>query len=139
VTLPGRLGLSRDDRFNVTNWTVECWVRPQGTQTGDIVVRRTGDGEKTMPGTLCKLGTICLSLEGLVDVAAETSRIKAELDKNQGFLNGVNAKLSNEGFVAKAPPQVIEQQRAKRIELTDTIARLERLGKTLAAVEEKRH
>ena len=96
----------------------------------DIVM---GDGEKTMPGTLCKLGTICLSLEGLVDVAAESARIKAELDKNQGFLNGVNAKLSNEGFVAKAPPAVIENQRARQKELIETIERLEKLYKTFSA------
>jgi len=95
----------------------------------DIV---TGGGEKTMPGTLCKLGTICLSLEGLVDVAAEAARIKAELDKNQGFLNGVNAKLSNEGFVAKAPPAVIENQRARQKELIETIERLEKLYKTFS-------
>ena len=96
----------------------------------DIV---TGGGEKTMPGTLCKLGTICLSLEGLVDVVAESARIKAELDKNQGFLNGVNAKLSNEGFVAKAPPAVIENQRARQKELIETIERLEKLYKTFSA------
>jgi len=36
--------------------------------------------------------------------------------------------------VAKAPPQVVEQQRVKRGELTETIARLERLEKTLAVV-----
>jgi hypothetical protein len=47
VVLPGRTGLEREDRFNMTNWTVECWVRPEGIQTGDIVVRTTGDGQKT--------------------------------------------------------------------------------------------
>ena len=86
--------------------------------------------ERAMPGTLCKLGTIYLPLEGLVDVQAEAARVKAELEKMQGFLNGVNAKLANEGFVAKAPPAVIEQQRAKQKELTETIARLEKLHKT---------
>ncbi|MCL1919807.1 MAG: valine--tRNA ligase [Kiritimatiellaeota bacterium] len=89
-----------------------------------------GAGERAMPGTLCKLGTIYLPLDGLIDVAAEAARIKAELAKEQGFLNNVNAKLANESFVAKAPPAVIEQQRARQKELTETIARLEKLHKT---------
>ncbi len=87
----------------------------------------TGGGERAMPGTLCKLGTIYLPLEGLVDVKAESARVKGELDKARGFLSGVEAKLGNEGFVAKAPAAVIEQQRAKQKELTETIARLEKL------------
>jgi valyl-tRNA synthetase len=86
-----------------------------------------GGGEKAMPGTLCKLGTIYLPLEGLVDVKAEAARVKAELDKTLGFLKGVEAKLGNEGFVAKAPAAVIEQQRAKQKELTETAARLQKL------------
>ncbi|MFZ4398106.1 MAG: valine--tRNA ligase, partial [Kiritimatiellia bacterium] len=94
-----------------------------------------GGEAKGMPGALGKLGTIYLPLTGLIDVQAELARVQGELTKTRGFLQSVESKLSNEGFVAKAPPQVIEQQRAKRIELTDTIARLERLGKTLAAVE----
>jgi len=81
--------------------------------------------EHAMPGKLGKLGTIYLLLDGLVDVQAEAARVKAELAKEQGFLNNVNAKLSNEGFVSKAPPAVIEQQRARQRELAETIARLE--------------
>jgi len=92
-----------------------------------------GGGEKAMPGTLCKLGTIYLPLEGLVDVKAEAARVKAELDKTRGFLKGVEAKLGNEGFVAKAPAAVIEQQRAKQKELTETVARLEKLLATFSA------
>ncbi|MCL2105255.1 MAG: class I tRNA ligase family protein [Kiritimatiellaeota bacterium] len=95
----------------------------------EIVV---GVDERAMPGTLCKLGTIYLPLEGLVDVQAEAARVKAELEKMRGFLNGVNAKLANEGFVSKAPPAVIEQQRAKRQELTETIERLQKLYQTFA-------
>ncbi|MEI8241660.1 MAG: valine--tRNA ligase [bacterium] len=87
-----------------------------------------------MPGALGKLGTIYLPLAGLIDVPAEVTRVRGELSKSRGFLQGVESKLANESFVAKAPPQVIEQQRAKRVELTETIARLERLEKTLQAV-----
>ncbi len=84
-----------------------------------------------MPGALGKLGTVYLPLEGLVDIPAELKRLSGELQKTKGFLAGVQAKLANESFVSKAPAAVIEQQRAKQIELGETIARLERLIATL--------
>jgi valyl-tRNA synthetase len=96
----------------------------------EVLEMTCGHAERAMPGTLCKLGAVYLPLEGLVDVQAEAARVKAELEKTQGFLNSVNAKLANESFVSKAPPAVIEQQRAKQQELGETIARLEKLLKT---------
>ena len=106
----------------------------QALLRAEVVEIVAGGEAKGMPGSLAKLGTIYLPLAGLIDVAAEVARIQGELTKTRGFLQGIEAKLGNEGFVAKAPPQVVEQQRAKRIELTETIARLERLEKTLQAV-----
>jgi valyl-tRNA synthetase len=86
-----------------------------------------GGGDKAMPGTLGKLGTIYLPLEGLVDVDAEVERVKEELNKNRGFLKTVEAKLSNERFVANAPEAIVKQQQERRDELLTTLARLEKL------------
>jgi len=85
-----------------------------------------------IPGTLVKIGTIYLPLEGLIDIPAEIKRLNGELDKARGFLKGVEAKLSNESFVSKAPAAIIEQQRLRKDELGETIERLERLINTLA-------
>ena len=79
-----------------------------------------------------KIGTIYLPLEGLIDIPAEIKRLNGELDKARGFLKGVEAKLSNESFVSKAPAAIIEQQRLRKDELGETIERLERLINTLA-------
>jgi valyl-tRNA synthetase len=94
-----------------------------------------GGEARGMPGLLGRLGMIYLPLEGLIDIAAETARLQGELTKARGFLQGIEAKLSNEGFVAKAPPQVVEQQRVKQGELRETIERLERLARTLAELK----
>jgi len=80
-----------------------------------------------MPGAVCKLGTVYLPLDGLIDTAAEKKRLVGEIAKVQGFLKGIDAKLSNDGFVSKAPAQVIEQQRAKKAEHEETIVRLQKL------------
>jgi valyl-tRNA synthetase len=94
-----------------------------------------GGEAKGMPGTIGRLGTIYLPLAGLIDVPSEVARVEAELGKLRGFVRGIEAKLSNEGFVAKAPPQVVQQQRDKLAELTQNIGRLERLAKTLGEIK----
>ena len=93
----------------------------------------TDDSDRAMPGTLTKLGTIYLSLEGLVDKAAEAKRIAAELQKTQGFIRSIDAKLSNENFVAHAPAAIVEGQKAKRAELVANVAKLEKLAKLFAS------
>ena len=96
-------------------------------------VEIVSDGaDRAMPGTLTKLGTIYLSLEGLVDKAAEAKRIAAELQKTQGFIKSIDAKLSNENFVAHAPAAIVEGQKAKRAELVANVAKLEKLAKLFA-------
>ena len=92
----------------------------------------TGDADRAMPGTLTKLGTIYLSLEGLVDKAAEAKRIAAELEKTRGFIKSIDAKLANENFVAHAPAAIVEGQKTKRAELVANVARLEKLAKLFA-------
>ncbi|MBO7688100.1 MAG: valine--tRNA ligase [Kiritimatiellae bacterium] len=92
----------------------------------------TGDADRAMPGTLTKLGTIYLSLEGLVDKAAEAKRVAAELEKTRGFIRSIDAKLANENFVAHAPAAIVEGQKTKRAELVANVARLEKLAKLFA-------
>ena len=80
-----------------------------------------------MPFTLCALGSIGIPLEGVIDVSAEKKRISDEIEKLQGFLRTVEAKLANESFVAKAPPKIIEQQKARREELLTEIERQKKI------------
>ena len=92
----------------------------------------TDQKERAMPGTLTKLGTIYMPLEGLVDKAAESKRIAAELEKDRGFIKGIEAKLANANFVDHAPPKIVANQREKLVELQAAIAKLEKLAKLFA-------
>lgn len=56
---------------------------------------------------------IFIPLEGLIDLDVERTRIEKEIARISGSLEGVRKKLSNEGFVAKAPADVIERERNK--------------------------
>lgn len=56
---------------------------------------------------------IYLPLKGLIDVEKETARLNKELEKLEKELARIDGKLANAGFVAKAPADVIEKERAK--------------------------
>lgn len=85
-----------------------------------------------MPSKITKFGTVYLSLEGLVDKAAESKRIAGELAKLAGFIKSSEAKLANENFVAHAPAAVVEEARRKLQENKDKVAQLEKLAKLFA-------
>ncbi|MGD9740331.1 MAG: class I tRNA ligase family protein, partial [Bauldia sp.] len=57
--------------------------------------------------------TLCLPLAGIIDIAAERTRLQRELDKALKEIARFEAKLGNDQFVAKAPMEVIEEQREK--------------------------
>ena len=68
---------------------------------------------------------IYVPLAGLIDVDAERQRLAKEIKKFQGLLRSLDGKLGNEGFLKKAPPQVVEKERQRREEYADTLQKLE--------------
>ena len=85
-----------------------------------------GDVQKAEGAVSVADGTleIFVGLGGLVDLAAEGARLKKELAKAEKDLASVERTLGNQGFVAKAAPEVIEKKRAQAAELTATIDQL---------------
>jgi valyl-tRNA synthetase len=59
---------------------------------------------------------VYLPLKGLIDVEKETGRLNKELAVLDKEIARIVSKLSNDGFIAKAPPEVIEKERAKELE-----------------------
>ena len=90
------------------------------------------DADLPMPSKITKLGTVYLSLEGLVDKAAESKRIAGEIAKLQGFIKGKESKLGNANFVAHAPAAVVEDEKAKLAEGREKLAQLEKLARLFA-------
>ena len=85
--------------------------------------------ELPMPSKLTRFGTVYLSLEGLVDKAAEAKRIAGELAKLAGFITSSEAKLANKAFVDHAPAAVVEEARRKLAENKEKVVQLEKLAK----------
>ncbi len=72
-----------------------------------------------------------ISIEN-IDVEAEIEKLSSELKRAQGFLVGIQKKLSNERFVANAPEQVITLERKKE---ADTLAKIETIIGSLNALK----
>ena len=70
------------------------------------------------------VATIYLPMAELVDFEAERKRINKELEEVEKKLAQINGKLNNQGFLAKAPANVIEEQKANQIKLNEKAALL---------------
>lgn len=73
----------------------------------------------------------CLKLGGVIDVSAETARLKKELGKVSGEIKKLSGKLSNEQFLSKAPDAVIEEQKRRLEEEQERAGQLEAALKRL--------
>jgi len=68
---------------------------------------------------------VLIPMSGLIDKAAETARLDKEIAKLRKDAERGAAKLSNTGFLDRAPAVVIEKERTRVAELQTAIAKLE--------------
>ena len=99
---------------------------------GEILVEPGFDAGNNLPAALTAIGKIYLPLEGLIDVAAERERLGKELDKAKDEVKKVNAKLSNENFVTRAPDEVINEMKERQKHWQQRVDELGRMIANLA-------
>jgi valyl-tRNA synthetase len=87
--------------------------------------------EGAMPSGISSLGTVYMSIEGLVDVDAEIQKLTSELAEVNGHLANVKQKLSNENFTSKAPREVVAVQEKRQDELIEKSEKLQKMIETL--------
>lgn len=78
---------------------------------------------------------LLIPMAGLIDVGAEIARIDKQLEKLGQEISRIEGKLSNEGFVAKAPAAVIDKEREKMTGLSRDIEKLNEQKTELAKLE----
>ena len=93
---------------------------------GDVAIG--ADLQRTPDAATVVFGAAKCYLLGVVDLAQEQQKLDKEAEKLRGRIAAIEKKLGNEGFVAKAPPEVIQKER-------DNLAALQQ---QLAAVEQSR-
>jgi valyl-tRNA synthetase len=77
--------------------------------------------------------TVALPVGEVIDIVQEKARLEKEIGKEQGEMAKVEKKLSNEGFLAKAPQSVVEENKER---LATHNARIEQLQSALARLGE---
>jgi valyl-tRNA synthetase len=66
-----------------------------------------------------------IPLMGIVDIAAERARLAKEIAKERKEIAGIDGKLRNADFLARAPEEVVEENRERRAAAAERIAKME--------------
>ena len=77
--------------------------------------------------------TVVLPLADVIDLDREKARLRKEIGRADGEIAKIDKKLSNRGFLAKAPPDVVEENRERRDEADRARAKLAEALKQLEA------
>jgi len=79
--------------------------------------------------------TLLLPIADVIDIAQERARLTKDVAKTEGEIAKIDKKLSNQAFMAKAPEEVVEENRERRAEeqqkrdkLAAALARLNEVG-----------
>jgi len=98
----------------------------------DIVL--TDTAPKSSVQLLVRGEVAALPLEGIVDLSAERARLEKEIQRIAADVGKIDAKLGNADFIARAPEEVVEEQRDRRDDALSRKAKIEealnRLGAT---------
>ena len=89
-----------------------------------ITVLKAGEEAPLSATALVGEMEVLVPMAGLIDKGAELARLDKEILRLQGEVQRVGGKLSNAGFVDKAPAEVIEKERAKLAEAEQALGKL---------------
>jgi valyl-tRNA synthetase len=79
-----------------------------------LEIQNAGQRPKASATAVVNNASIFVLLEGVIDIAKESKRLEKEIKKLTAELATVSNKLSNEGFLSKAPADVVEKVKEKQ-------------------------
>jgi valyl-tRNA synthetase len=83
--------------------------------------------------TVVEGATLILHLSGVVDLAREKARLAREIARLDAEIGKIATKLANPGFLAKARPEIVEEQREREADATSERDRLKAAYERIAA------
>ena len=90
-----------------------------------LTIEEAGQRPKSSATAVVNKASIFVDLEGIIDFAKEIQRLEKEINKLAIELAKVGKKLENEGFLSKAPADVIEKVRNKQSALLEKQQKLQ--------------
>ncbi|MGP4970128.1 valine--tRNA ligase [Psychrobacter aquimaris] len=82
-----------------------------------LTILKEGDEVPLSSSSMVGQLRVLVPMKGLIDPTAELARLGKSYDKLKGQAEGIARKLGNEGFVSKAPAEVVDAEKAKLAEL----------------------
>jgi len=146
-----RVGRTLRTDYNLTpKQQAKFHIRPAQERTGKLLrediasvssllgaesigIDRDFTPEGAMPSGISQLGTVYMSIEGLVDTAAEIKKLEKQIEIVENGITGIVKKLSNAGFMSKAPADVVAGEEKRKGELLEKREKLQKLIETLSA------
>jgi valyl-tRNA synthetase len=120
-------------RRNLLTANADIFVRLARIDPAKLHVESSLDVKPTKALAIVVSGyEVYLPLADLVDIDRERERLARELDRLQQDIARSERLLANTGFVSKAPPAVVDKERAK---LADARQRLHKLSERLTSLE----
>ena len=101
----------------------DCIAKLAGA-SGVRVIASKEEAEERCVAKVTGIGTLYIPLGELVDADKERERLNGELDKITQEIRRADGKLNNQGFIAKAPKQLVEAERAKLNKFLDMRAKI---------------
>nr|WP_299038487.1 valine--tRNA ligase [uncultured Psychrobacter sp.] len=86
-----------------------------------LTILKDGDDVPLSSSSMVGQLRVLVPMKGLIDPTAELKRLDKSYEKLQKQAEGISRKLSNEGFVSKAPAEVVDAEKAKLAELEGQI------------------
>lgn len=93
----------------------------QMAAVSSITISEERDFEEKVMTAVVHSVEIVMPLEGLIDLDKERNRIISQIEEAERELKASKSKLANEGFVKKAPAEVVEREKAKEQDLTEKL------------------
>ncbi|MDX6749457.1 valine--tRNA ligase [Geminicoccaceae bacterium 1502E] len=120
-------------RLRLLAFNADATTRARLERHGEALARlaRLGAieiGEGAVPGNALQVvvdeATLAMPVADVVDLAQEAQRLRKEIARLEGEIGKIEQKLANPKFVERAPAEVVEEQRERRVDAEATRARL---------------
>jgi len=98
------------------------------------IIREQSEVPENSVSVVCATGEAFLPLSELIDIGKETERLQKESEKLGGEIKRAESKLSNPGFVDKAPEKVVADEREKLEKYREMLSKVEDRIKMLSGI-----